>query len=75
MVKRLGAPPIGVPEPPMLVPQATAMSRAEPKGLLLMSSIPMKRSIASTMGIIAAATTALGSAALKTAETVNQARI
>ena len=47
---RLCAPPSGVPAPPMLVPQAIAMSSAEPNALFPSSSMPMKRSIAITIG-------------------------
>ena len=69
---RLCAPPSGVPAPPTLVPHAMAMSSAEPNALLPTSSMPTKRSMASTIGIIAAATTAFGSTELRIAAITNQ---
>ena len=71
IVSRLGAPPSGVQNPPTLVPHAIAMTSAEPNTLLPMSSMPMKRSIARTTGIIAAATTVFGRNALRTVAMAN----
>ena len=75
IVSRLGAPPSGVQSPPTLVPHAIAMTSAEPNTLAPISSIPMKRSIARTTGIIAAATTVFGRNALRTVAMANQTRI
>ena len=75
IVSRFGAPPSGVQNPPTLVPHAIAIRSADPNVLLPMSSMPMKRSIASTMGIIAAATTVLGRNALKTVAIANHTMI
>ena len=75
MVSRLGAPPSGVQKPPTLVPHAMAMTSAEPNTLFPMSSMPMKRSIARTTGIIAAATTVFGRNALKIVAMPNHTRI
>ena len=75
IVSRLGAPPSGVQNPPTLVPHAIAMTSAEPNTLLPMSSMPMKRSIARTTGIIAAATTVFGRNALKNVAMANHTMI
>ena len=51
------------------------MRSADPNALLPMSSMPMNRSIASTTGIIAAATTVLGRNALSTVAMANHTMI
>ena len=75
IVSRLGAPPSGVQNPPTLVPQAMAMTSAEPNTLFPISSTPMKRSIANTTGIIAAATTVFGRKALRNMAMANHTMI
>ena len=71
-VNRFGAPPRGVAAPPTLVPHATASPSAVPKRLDPRSSIPMNANMATTMGIIAAATTVFGRTVLSPIAMQNQ---
>ena len=68
-VRRFGAPPSGVAAPPALVPQATAITSAVPTLLFQRSSMPTERNIATTIGIIVAATIVFGRTPERTALT------